>query len=591
MEERIMKRLFPRMILSAASAVLAGACGSGDSSMHDDPGAPDLQGASLEILPSAATLTVHDGAPARQRFTVRLRHRDGHAEDITAHAHLSIDRLLVGRFHGPVLTASGQAAGQSLVNASFMGLSADAPVTVHVQRRRIIEPAPPNAPQLLDLTAEQPDLAPSLVYPANQTIVPPNLGRFEVHWKDQAGADLFEVSVSTGFVQVRVYMASPPETDSWVALLPEEWAALAQSDRRMPLSVSVRGMRRAEPGRAGSTAPILVRIADQPLQGGIYFWASRSRNSPSGIYRHDMSHGGQQAEPFYTSAQTPGRRCVACHVISRDGARMAVTYDGGDYSASIIDIATRSELLPLDTYFWNFAAFEPGRRRLLTTYQGQMLLRDADTGEVVSQVADVRYGTHPDFSPAGDAIAFVRVNVPTHDWRFRGGSLMVASFDPETARFGPPVALLACNSNCFYPSWSPDGKWILFNMSSEDAYDDASAELWIIKADGSMPPIRLDAPNQDIDLTNSWARWAPFEQVLQPGNEPMFWFTFSSKRDFGVRLAGLRRPQIWMAPFFPERALRGEAPSAPAFHLPIQSMDSNNHVAQWTEKVVSVESK
>jgi hypothetical protein len=41
-----------------------------------------------------------------------------------------------------------------------------------------------------------------------------------------------------------------------------------------------------------------------------------------------------------------------------------------------------------------------------------------------------------------------------------------------------------------------------------------------------------------------------------------------------------------MTPFFPGRAALGNDPSAKAFRLPFQNLDSSNHIAQWTERVV-----
>jgi hypothetical protein len=50
-----------------------------------------------------------------------------------------------------------------------------------------------------------------------------------------------------------------------------------------------------------------------------------------------------------------------------------------------------------------------------------------------------------------------------------------------------------------------------------------------------------------------------------------------------------KTPQIWMAPFYTGRATMGQDPTAPAFRLPFQNLTSNNHIAQWTEKVVDVQ--
>jgi hypothetical protein len=66
----------------------------------------------------------------------------------------------------------------------------------------------------------------------------------------------------------------------------------------------------------------------------------------------------------------------------------------------------------------------------------------------------------------------------------------------------------------------------------------------------------------------------------------MFYLTFSSKRAFGVRLAG-GRPQIWMTPVFPARAAAGGDPSGKAFRVPFQDLATSNHIAQWTQAVVT----
>jgi len=44
--------------------------------------------------------------------------------------------------------------------------------------------------------------------------------------------------------------------------------------------------------------------------------------------------------------------------------------------------------------------------------------------------------------------------------------------------------------------------------------------------------------------------------------------------------------QIWMAPFFPDKANGGMDPSGPAFRMPFQDFATSNHIAQWTQAVV-----
>jgi hypothetical protein len=135
---------------------------------------------------------------------------------------------------------------------------------------------------------------------------------------------------------------------------------------------------------------------------------------------------------------------------------------------------------------------------------------------------------------------------------------------------------------------------VLFNRSdSGTSYNSLDATLWVVRADGTAPPIQLSAFNQAAGgLTNSWGRWAPFAQTVGPNNDPIFWITMSSKRDFGVRRLNSadaeanKTPQIWMAPFFTARAAARQDPTTPAFRMPFQNLTSNNHIAQWTERVV-----
>jgi hypothetical protein len=46
---------------------------------------------------------------------------------------------------------------------------------------------------------------------------------------------------------------------------------------------------------------------------------------------------------------------------------------------------------------------------------------------------------------------------------------------------------------------------------------------------------------------------------------------------------------IWMVAVEPDKALAGEDPSAAAFAIPYQDLDTSNHIAQWTEKIIVVQ--
>ncbi len=570
------------------------ACGAGSAAGEDGGSGGDagLDGATLEVSPASANVTVIDGTPGEQAFTATLHYANGDTEDVTARTAFAVDRPQLGSFSGPVFTAQGLAGGAGLVTAGYSGVFGQANLTVRVAHSRVIDPAPADAPSWFDGASENAGLAPSIVYPPDETMVPPNLGDFEVHWMDAAGADLFEVRLWSEYVDLRVYVSGTPNAGSWIALLLDEWSVVSETERGGSFQLTVRGMASGAPDSAGTSAEQVVRLGQQNIEGGIYYWASTATGgAPYGIFRHDMSDPGEPSERYLTTAETADR-CVACHVLSRDGTHMAVTYDGGDGAAAMYDVGTRTETLVGDgTYHWNFAAFEPGGARIVTVYQGVMTLRDVVSGADLGTVPTGGWATHPDFKPSGDAITYTRVASPGSDWSFNGGSIVTQPFDPATGTFGTPTTLVpgSGSDNYYYPAWSPDGEWILYNKSTEDAYDDGTAELWVVRSDGSAAPLQLYTANTAAGLTNSWGRWAPFEQSLGDETpEKFFWFTFSSKRAFGVRLAA-GQPQIWMAPFFPSRAQDPQDPCYPPFRLPFQDIVGHNHIAQWTETVVPIE--
>jgi hypothetical protein len=155
--------------------------------------------------------------------------------------------------------------------------------------------------------------------------------------------------------------------------------------------------------------------------------------------------------------------------------------------------------------------------------------------------------------------------------------------------FGAATTLLSSSGeNNYYPSYSPDGAWVVFNRSPDDSYNNIAAHLWAVRSSGG-PPIALTTADDAGDQGNSWPKWAPFAQTYL--GEPLLWVTVSSRRDYGLRLqqasmpADMRTVQIWMAAFRPNQPPPSD-PSAPAFWLPIQSTSAGNHIAQWTEVVV-----
>ena len=587
-----MRNLPGSVIALALAFVGVVACGPSHSGGdHDD------STATLTVDPPTTDLQITPTTPGQASFTATATYPNGDTRDVTAECVFSIDSAF-GSMAQNALTMTS--AGKSVVVASWAPpmvnlKQATATVIGHLSSVRVDPSLPANTPDLFGGT-EDPNQAPTIVYPATGIEIPRNLGDFEAHWTDNFGHDVFELSLHTDFVDVRVYVPgangepAAGTMPTWASFVAAEWLAAVGDESS--IQFRVRGVTTANPGTVGATTPQLVKLSNEAMEGGLYYWGIYHPEDPtnyeSGVWRHDMAKPNDPAEQFMSRA-TEGGACVACHVLSRDGTKMAITYSGGNGTATLVDVATKAKQPVANR--WNFGTFTPDGNEIIGSYAGALTLRNAADQSYIMDVPTGGYATHPDMSPDGTQLVFVRPRQASEDWHFGGGELYTMSYDQTTHTFGTPQLLVTDSGNLFYPSWSPDGAWVLYNRSDDDstngAYNNPSAQLYVVKADRSGGAIGLGTANLAGGLTNSWGRWAPFAQTTGANNQQMYWITVSSKRTFGVRRQLSENwPSIWMFAFFPDVATTGADPSSPAFRVPFQDFTSHNHIAQWAERVV-----
>jgi hypothetical protein len=201
--------------------------------------------------------------------------------------------------------------------------------------------------------------------------------------------------------------------------------------------------------------------------------------------------------------------------------------------------------------------------------------------------------SHPDVAASGDQIVATQLSGGSEVWA-SAGQIVVFDYDKVGKTVAAPRALAAPASGKYqyYPSFSPDNAWVIYNEATGGtSYNNPNAEMWVTKADGSLAaPIRLTAA-EVTGTYDSWPKWTPFvtNEPTSTSSEPVIWFTVASQRPFGVRSPGAQSPQLWLAPFFPERALAGQPATGPAIRLPFQALAEGNHIAQWTEAIVTLQ--
>jgi hypothetical protein len=284
--------------------------------------------------------------------------------------------------------------------------------------------------------------------------------------------------------------------------------------------------------------------------------------------------------------------CVGCHVLSRDGKKMAI---GQDIPApapyKVYDVATRTPVTsngqPVGGTS-NFFSFAPDGVKLLISDGVKIGVQDSTTG-TIDNPAIVPLGTMPDWSPSGKYVVYAKPAAPP-PFGIGVPGVESASLELLTHQAGTFTAdktlVPFMGQNNYYPAFAPTDDWVVFNRSPANAESFSNAppagdgELWAAEvATGAQ--VRLDRASTGGSC--SWPKWAPDVGTYHGGT--ILYLTISSARAYGLRLAQGTQVQLWMVGFDPVKAKAGNDPSFSAFWFPYQNLGAGNHIAQWVTTV------
>jgi hypothetical protein len=526
-----------------------------------------------------------------------------------------------------------------------------------------------------------------IVYPSNGVLVPPNMNSFSVQWTPFGGYSKYEVDFSNSVTDTRIITkcatqtmdtSQPPRASGGcdLEITPAEWALLVAANRgSSAVTVTVRG---TTDGTCASSAQSSIKMsfASEDILGAIYYWKSTISAAGTGGQIWEKSFGDQTPEQQVTGGANSGAlssSCNGCHVLSRDGQRMVIYSDDDDsddeYSdvkGSVIDMATKLAIggtgggrVP-GLQPPGFSTISPSHTLYLTSDglgtapTNNFTLWSGTTG---MQSPNVTFGmagerpTMPDWSPDGSKVIYAlpsavaswassNSGTRTDDDHAFGSSLWVLPYSGNSMFGTPAVFLQSKGENNYYPSYSPDGQFVVFDrapassavatvtdctnagspgaLCPNDSFSNPAARLMLISLTNTAQAIDLQKANGSPaaapqNLSNSWPRWSPFVQTYNGGNR-LLWLAFSSTRDYGVlvrnHLAGMyqcypadsyeqagathgrpfdplcQQPKLWMAAVNLSDT-GGTDPSFPAFYLPFQDITTHNHTPQWTQEVVT----
>ena len=604
-----------------------GAPDAGDGGAGGDGGTVDHRTLkSLSLSPENPQLLTDGTTPATQAFTLTAHYTDGTSADVSSQALFQVDNDHVGAFTGATFT-SATYGGSADVNAQMGGMGVGTLLTVKVQRvyndPGATVPSNPSAP----FTGPQVTtgaVVPDVVYPNDGVLLPPNLSKLELHFLPGTGNTLFELSFSNPVTDLKVYTRCT-STAGGCVYMPDTtvWRWLSETNRGgTPVQIGLRGVKDATAGaQVGVSSTIAMSFAPDDVNGALYYWTT---TGDKGIMRFAFGSKDTTATNFAGTAFTGGT-CVGCHALSRDGTKMVAEAGGqNDGRLLMMNVGTTTTMNSFGSAAKSiFESWNPDGSKFVGVYGDNnatdynLHIQSGTTGAIELNISGTGDSTHPadhpDWSPTGDKIVYTRVGSKNTLQKMGLGAIQVVQLNGGTWSSATTLVPQANSKNHYYPSFAPDGKFIVYDESTCpagtaagtyvkdcNADTDPSAKLYALStaAAGGAPIAlaKINAPGKgdggNTNLTNSYPKWSPFINKGAATGSRLMWITFASTRKFGLKTppaGGDENPSgtwLWMAAIDPDKVAQGLDPSYPPFYLPYQEAGTSNHIAQWAETLV-----
>ena len=343
--------------LSFAATVPACSCdnagtGVGDGGMKPFGDGSVLVG-SITIDPTDVTLDLVQGmAPPMAGFKVFYHDTKGDPE-VTADSVFTLTDLTLGVMNANVFTAGTAHGGTTTLLAQYTpmgGAPQTAQATIHVKVHGTFSdpsctgcaPFPPDTAPACAAGSE-----PTVIYPTDGVLVPPNLNELEVQFTQGTGDTVWEIDFKNGATDVRIETKCVPTLDTrmqmsggcQVDLTPAMWDFIAGSNKGGdPITITVRATTDGTCASASKNASNMS-ITEQDIVGGLYYWKSKVTTSGTGGDIWRKSFGDKLPEELISPTAINNFTCLGCHFLSRDGKRMTLSGDDADSDDEYNDVS------------------------------------------------------------------------------------------------------------------------------------------------------------------------------------------------------------------------------------------------------------
>ncbi len=513
-------------------------CGQGGSGAGQQMGA-------ITLSPANPVVTIDNGNIVTIPFTATLN-----GNDVTANVVWIFDRPEVGDIGGTAtFTPTGIVGGEGKLTAKYSNAEGWTNVTVFIKKSVNAGNLPQTSIDLLDNPNGGNDANLSIAYPYPKTVFPLGVLSPEIQWFGGGGGDSYKLKVTEKYYEYVEYFAQAPPGRH---IIPQaDWDAIEKSGSGSQSDPVTVALGRLSNGTAYDPELNTWHIAQGKLKGNIYYWElpDLCGNASTGrILR--IKPDAEQVDEFFQ----PGG-CWGCHTVSRDGKTMMATLDSGSpFPQVTIDLsqdpAQYGSLGPGTPLGGTFSAFNEKNDKVLVSNDGdwnaggstRLRIFDLPSNSVVNDNAMGNMCGEPAWSPTGKKISAI-CNLSSSSWIFDayGGDLFTADVADDGVTVSNIQMLVAQGGGQgrpAYPSFSPGGEYIAFGRPDQGSRTTGNGDLWLVNTDNGADVKKLAIASSDNKSFN------PVFSPLRAGG--YFWLVFVSRRDYGNRLIGSNRQQLWI---------------------------------------------
>lgn len=519
-----------------------GGGGEGGCVFDCNTGSGGGQAGVITLDPQNPVVTVSNGNIVTIPFTAKLN-----GVDVTTKVVWIYDRPEVGDIgSGSTFVPTGVVGGEGKLTAQYDKAEGSTNVTVFVKKTVNSGNLPQTTIDALDTPSGGNDAALSVAYPYPKTVFPLGVLSPEIQWFGGGSGDAYKLKVSEKYYEYVEYFATAPPgrhiipQPDWDAI--EKSGSGAQSD---PVTVA---LGRFSNGVGYDPELNTWHVAQGKLKGNIYYWELPGQCGSGNGRILRIKPDAEQVDEFFT----PGG-CWGCHTVSRDGKTMMATLDSGSPFPQItIDLsqspAQYGVLGPGTPIGGTFSAFNEKGDKILVSNDGdwngttRLRIFDLPTKSVVNDNAMGNMCGEPAWSPTGKKIAAI-CNLNSSSWIFdaSGGNLAIADVADDgvtVSNIQTLVPQAGGQGRPAYPSFSPGGEFVAFGRPTAGSRTTGNGDLWLVEAANGANVKKLAIASSDNRSFN------PVFAPLRAGG--YFWILFVSRRDYGNRLIGANRQQLWI---------------------------------------------